>query len=226
MNNTVTLQGNLAKLEEATSKAGAQYAHVTLRTEDANGNPYDYPFLAFGETAERLKSFKENAKISVKGRIARSDYESEGGKKNTTFSIIGNKVEVAQDAGYKSAFTLSGFVVTKNESGKLELQKAESGKDYLKFALSVKRDVKIVEGEAVPEAKYDTYFLTAFGKTASEMAKYKKGDLVEISGNISVDSNGNVSPIARNGKLIREATAVTAPQNNEAEKNAAPTNEK
>lgn len=226
MNNTMTLQGELANLEVKTSKAGKPYARAAVITKDGEDKSYEYPFTAFGKAVEQLQALPKDGKVTVSGYVKREDYTPEEGTTKTSFSLIGGKVEQApENAGYKNAFTLSGFISTRNEDGKLEMKTSEAGGQYLKYALSVKRDTFVREGEPQPEAKYDTFFLTAFGGAAEKMVKYKKGDLVEISGNIAVDENGNVTQIARQGKLIREAESLKASSEQSAEKSAAQTNE-
>ena len=219
MNNTMTLQGKLANLEVKTSKANKPYAQASVITEDSAGRAYEFPFMMFGDAVKQLEAIPKDGKVNVSGYVRREDYTPEEGRTITSFSLVGRKAEPAPDnAGYKNSFSLSGFVSTRNPDGKLELKESEAGKKYLKYAISAKRDVVDINGGQESEAKYDVYFMTAFGEAAEKMAKFKKGDLVEVSGNITVDEHGAITQVARQSKLVRDAASYKAQTENGNEK--------
>ena len=214
MNNEVTLQGRLAQeatLEE--SKNGTKYARGQIAVEHASGDKVravTYPFTMFGAAAERLAEYKKGAQIELQGRLDRSDYTSADGSEHTEFGIVGRKISQPETFGSKNIFKLSGFLQTSGANGTVPLKTAANGKTkYAQFGLSVKQDMFRQEGEAEKPAKYDTYFMTAFGNLAQNISSnFRRGDLCELMGRVDLDRTGAISMVATQGAVLREASSV------------------
>lgn len=196
MNNSLVMQGKLAsKVEIKKAENGTVYARIPLEVQsEYNGNVTSsvYNITVFGQTAEELGELDAGAFITVKGR---ADVKKFDGK--NVLSLIGTKVEKAEE-GYKNTFALSGFVNNKQ----LELKETKHGTKYVSLALSVKNEYK-------NSNDYDTYFITAYGKSAERIVKdYQQRDLIDVSGAVQVD-DGRISLIGTRSTLIRSATSST-----------------
>ena len=201
MNNSVTIQGSLFdEVKVKTSQNGAKYAEAVLEVERNYGDTPKtdlFPVVFFGNAADQISSFKKGSNVSVLGYLKNSTYEE-----NTTLSLVGGKVEPAE-IGSKNTVSLSGFVNNKQ----LELKEAANGTKYLNLALSVKADY-VPEGGT---ATYNTFFPTAFGKTAEKMiANYHRRDLIKVTGTLNISENGKLSVTAHRSELIRSAQEMSA----------------
>ena len=212
MNNTMILQGTLAEnVEVKTSKSGTAYANAMIDVEssyDGKSRTDRFPVTLFGDAAKQISDFKAGSCLQVTGSVSHNEHEGK-----TTFGIVGRKVEQAEN-GSKNCFTLSGFVNNKE----LAMKESENGTKYLTLALSVKRD-----GEN-EEKQYDTFFVSAFGKTADRMvSNYHKSDLVSITGSLS-QSDGHIGIVAHRSELVRAAGDITAQAEDRAKTKSDPEN--
>lgn len=198
MNNAVALQGKLtAKPELKTAENGTAYAKVKIAvpnfyTTKETPVVHEIPVVLFNQHAEKICGFEKGDTVELAGRFANNKYDGKW-----ALDIFGYNPEKTEEAS-KNVVTLTGFINNK----KVELKTGANGTKYVTVALSVKDDF------SKDEPKYDTYFVTAFNKSADIIAeKYKQRDLISITGAAQVDDKG-ISIIAYRSERIRAAEEI------------------